>query len=248
MLQIRSEQMKVLEEAAWLSFEDEMVVHSRKFAPELCRVIGEEELRTALRRTMKRALGYGFTYRGPIRLCIELMFLFGSGFDDDPQYPMLGKILKAEGDQMDRAEEIGREVDGYLHKVSGPDNAYEARALRNFSIVARRPVSFSSGDIVEALVREMTEIYPQKAGYIGEKGLVALIAEGRNEAHKHGFNSIEGEAMMVRLMYGFGHGCTDDPLYPWISRTLKDDKITDPAARAGRLEKKALTWLDHIPA
>ena len=54
--------------------------------------------------------------------------------------------------------------------------------------------------------------------------------------------------MVVVLMFAFGHGCTDDPLYPWISRTLKNERIVDPAARAGRLEKKAVTWLEHVLA
>ena len=48
------------------------------------------------------------------------------------------------------------------------------------------------------------------------------------------------------LMFAFGHGCCDDPLYPWIARTLNDERITDPPARAKRLETKALTWLDHV--
>ena len=47
-------------------------------------------------------------------------------------------------------------------------------------------------------------------------------------------------------MFAFGHGCCEDPLYPWIARTLTDEKITDAEARAKRLEKKAITWLDHV--
>jgi hypothetical protein len=54
--------------------------------------------------------------------------------------------------------------------------------------------------------------------------------------------------MVVALMFAFGHGCTRDPLYPWISHTLADEKIVSPAARAERLEKKARTWLDHVIA
>ena len=93
MLQIRFDQMKVFEEAAWLHFEDEMVVHSREFSPKLCAVLGEEQLRVALRQAIKRAGGYGFTFRGPVRLYIELMFLFGSHFDTDPQYPCRGRLV-----------------------------------------------------------------------------------------------------------------------------------------------------------
>ena len=95
MLQIREEQMAVFEQAALRRFEDEMVVHSKIFSPRLCEVLGEEQLRVALRRAMARAGGYGFSYRGPIRLFIEFMFLFGSAFDTDPQYPWAGKILQA---------------------------------------------------------------------------------------------------------------------------------------------------------
>jgi hypothetical protein len=46
-------------------FEDEMVVHSREFNPPLCKVLGEEQLRVALRAAIKRAGNCGFTHRGP---------------------------------------------------------------------------------------------------------------------------------------------------------------------------------------
>ena len=53
---------------------------------------------------------------------------------------------------------------------------------------------------------------------------------------------------MVALMFAFGHGCANDPLYPWIANTLRDERIADSAARADRLERKALTWLNHVLA
>ena len=49
-------------------------------------------------------------------------------------------------------------------------------------------------------------------------------------------------------MLAFGHGCGADPLYPWIAGTLKDEAITDPETKAKRLERKALTWLEHVLA
>ena len=248
MLKIREEQMKVFEEAALQSFEDEMVAHSKKFTPRLCEVIGEEQLRVALRRAMERAGTYGFTYRGPIRLFIELMFLYGSDFDTDLQYPAVGEVLRASGDQMQRAEQIHEGVLDYLEKVSGPSNVNVHKALEALSVFARKPITFSSNGFVAGLLQEMTHAFPQKAAYIGEEGLTALIHEGRAEARKYQFSTIRGEALVVVLMFAFGYGCTDDPLYPWIARTLRDEKIIDPAARAERLERKALTWLDHVLA
>jgi hypothetical protein len=248
MLQIREEQMLAFEEAAWRRFEDEMVVHSKGFSPKLCEIIGEEQLRLALRQAMARAAGYGFTYRGPIRLFIEMMFLCGSAFDTDPQYPALGQVLRSSEDQMQRAEQIHEGFLDYLERVSGPSAANVQKALRDLLIFARKPVALSENDFVGDMLREMARIFPQKVAYTGEEALTALIHEGLAEARKYGFPAVRSKALLVVLMFAFGHGCTEDPLYPWISRTLRDARVVDPAARAERLKKKAVTWLEHVVA
>jgi hypothetical protein len=51
---------------------------------------------------------------------------------------------------------------------------------------------------------------------------------------------------LVILALAFGHGYASDPLYPWIARTLDDRTIADPAARADRLTRRALAWLDRV--
>jgi hypothetical protein len=248
MLQIREEQMLAFEQAALRRFEDEMVVHSKDFSPILCEIIGEDQLRVALRQAMARAARYGFTNRGPIRLFIEMMFLCGSAFDTDPQYPTWSKILRSSDDQMDRAEQIHEGFLDYLERVSGPGAVNVRKALKDLLTVARKPVTFSANDFVAGMLQEMTRTFPQKTVYVGEEALTALIHEGVGEARKYGFATVRPEAMVVVLMFAFGHGCTYDPLYPWISRTLRDARIIDSAARAQRLEKKAVTWLEHVVA
>jgi hypothetical protein len=248
MLQIRKEQMAVFEEAALRRFEDEMVVHSRNFSPRLCEVIGDEQLRLALRQAMARAGGYGFSYRGPIRLFIEFMFLFGSTFDTDPQYPWAGKILRASDDQMQRAEHLRDKTLDYQEKVSGPDAANTRQALEKLSVLARQPSTNFSKDFVKSALDELARVFPQKAAYIGEEGLKALIQEASAEARRYRLPEVRGETLILVLMFAFGHACTADPLYPWIARTLKDERIVEPPARAERLRKKAVTWLDHVLA
>jgi hypothetical protein len=243
---IRTEQMKVLEQAAFRQFENEMVAHSKDFSPRLCEVIGDEQLLVALRSAMARARGYGFTNRGPIRLYIEMMFLCGSGFDTDPQYPAVREVLRADGDQMDRAEQIHLGFLDYLQKVSGPGAENVHKALKDLSDFVPLPITFSADGFEAGMLETMSRIFPQKAAYVGEAGLKGLIGEGLTEARKYGFNAVRPAVLLVVLKFGFGHGCTNDPLYPWISATLKDEKIVDAAARAQRLEKKAVTWLHHV--
>ena len=245
MLVIRAEQMKVFEQAARQRFEDDMAVHSRKFSPRLCEVIGDEQLHVALRSAIGRAEGYGFTNRGPIRLYIEMAFLYGSAFDDDPQYPAVGGNLRGFGDQMERAERIHQWQIDYYNRVSGPDAGNVRGAIQSLPISASAPIA-ETDDFAASMLGTLDSVCPQKAAYTGEAGLRALIGEGMAEARNYGFDTVAQTALLVILKFGFGHGCARDPLYPWISRALQDEKIVTPEARAARLEKKAITWLDHV--
>ena len=245
---IRQEQTEAFRQHHLQKFEDEMVEHSKKFAPPICKVIGDDQLRVAIRSAMQRAAGYGFTYKGSLRLFIEMMFLCGSGFDTDPQYPAVGEVLRSSSDQMERAERIHLGHLEYLQKVSGPDAVNVRNALKALPDLARNPLPFSSDEFAPGLLREMARIFPQKAAYVGDTGLRTLIREGTAEAQKYRFSTMRQATLLVVLMFAFGHGCTNDPLYPWIARTLTDVRIVTPDARAERLEKKALTWLDHVLA
>ncbi len=250
MVAVRPEQMEVFQGAALRSFEDEMVAHLAEFSPPLFKAAKEHQLRKAIRLGIARASDYGITFRGPVRLYLELMLLFGSHFDTDPQYPWAAEVL-ADRDsepQMGRAEKLYERTRDYMEKVAGPENSYALKALKDISVWGRQPLPFSSDKFDPAMLREMTDFYPQKAAYVGEDRLKLLIREGIEGARSHEFATVRGAALSVVLMFAFGHGCFDDPLYPWIARTLEDDAITDPVARAKRLETKALTWLDHVIA
>ncbi|MFN0105868.1 MAG: hypothetical protein ACKV2U_27750, partial [Bryobacteraceae bacterium] len=239
---IRTQQMKLFEQAALRQFEEEMMAHGKSLSPRLCEVIGDEQLLVALRAAMTKADSYGFTNRGPIRLYIEMMFFCGSAFDTDPQYSAVGQVLRASGDQMQRAEQIHEGYLDYLEKVSGPGAVNVHKALKDLLDLVRMPVAHS-GDFETSMLYEVNRIFPLKAAYVGEAALRALIEEGIAEARQYRFDTGRQTALLVVLKFAFGHGCTDDPLYPWISRTLRDERTIDPAGRAARLENKAITWL-----
>jgi hypothetical protein len=240
--------MKVFEGIVERQFEDEMLAHSKRFTPRLSEILGDEQLRAVVRSAIARAGRYDLTYRGPIRLFLEMTFLCGSGLDTDPQYPVVGAALRATEPQMVRAQHIHEWHNEYLEKVSGPRASNVHRALRDLVRFARAPLRISANDLEGGLLRAMHEIFPEKATYVGDDRLRALIAEGVDEAKHHEFEGPRPAVLLGVLRFAFGHGCTSDPLYPWISQTLKDDRIVSPGARAERLEKKAITWLEHVVA
>lgn len=250
MLVMRKTQMTTFEQAAIADFEKQMLEHLAEFSPPLFKTVGEEQMRKVIRFGRDQADHYGFTLRGPVRFYLELMLLFGSHFDTDPQYPWAAEILTRQNSdpQMQRAERLYKRTLDYQEKVAGPEDAYALRALRNISVLARQPLALSSENFIPAMQQEIVRVYPQKAVYVGDEGIEALIRKGIDGAHKQHFSTVRGVTLVIVLMLAFGHGCGADPLYPWIARTLKDEAITDPEARANRLEKKALTWLEHVLA
>jgi len=210
--------------------------------------LGDAQLRVALSQAMERAAGYGFTNRGTMRLYIELMFFCGSDFDTDPQYPATSELLRSPADQMWRAESIHERYIDYLDNVAGPDNINERKALETLSAFARNPPVFSAEGLETMILQEMSRAFPLRATFVGEASLLALIDEARVEAGKYGFATPRDVALLAILKFAFGHGCTKDPLYPWIFRTLRDERIVSAEARSARLERKAITWLDHVLA
>lgn len=246
MLVISEQHMAALQRTAIAQFENEMVAHSLRFAPKLSKVLGEEQLRRALRAAIARAQSLGFTLRGPVRLFIEAMFLFGSAFDDDPQYPWASAILRTRVDQMARASEFYAKVLDYQANVSGPGGTNTRAALGRLAQLSQRPPAPPHGSPEDSLMWELANVFPEKAAYAGKAALRRLVAEGVAAARKAGFETPRSHLLVVMLMFMFGHGCVDDLLYPWIARTISDPRIADPAVRADRLERKALTWLSHV--
>ncbi len=248
MLTISTEQIEAFEQDALRRFEDEMIVHSQSFSPALSKVLGEEQLRVAVHSAIERADGYGFTNRGSIRLFIELMFLFGSGFDTDPQYPWIANILQESSPQMERAEQLYEKTLEYQDKVSGKNAINTNEALKKLPSISQQSTNFSAENFSSEMLNRMAYAFPEKANFLGKKALTILIDEANTVAKQADFPTYRGYAVIAVLMYAFGHSCVNDPLYPWIYNTLKDEKIITPQARAERLEKKAVTWLNHVLA
>lgn len=248
MLLIRTEQIDKLKQAALVNFENEMLCHLSEFSPPLLKAIGEVQMRETIKLGIEKAYSYGFNFRGPVRLYLELMLLFGSHFDTDPQYAWAALILndRESEPQMDRADRLYQKTMDYRRKVAGPDDVYTLTALNNIWVMAKGPLLVSTEQLAPSLLNTIRQIYPQKAEYVGTQALENLIHKAIGGAQHQQFDSVRGIALVSILMLAFGHGCGNDPLYPWIANTLKDETIPDAQAKATRLERKALIWLQHV--
>jgi hypothetical protein len=247
MLRIRKEQYEELGNISLKRFEDEMVVHSRDFSPRLCEVISEERLRVAIRQAMSRAGGYGFTNRGPVRLFIELMLLFGSDFDTDPQYAWAEEILTdpADRNQMARADRLHKKALDYMEKVFGPDHQYENDAIRRVAQERFEDLPQSLAERGDQAVSRLRKIYPQKVRYVGDSAIRELFARAQNLAQTYGMVPEVSATVLFWLMFAFGHGVTTDCQFPWVAENLRSTKDGSPDNRHQQLYIGMITYLKH---
>lgn len=219
-----------------------MVEHLRGFTPKYSAAMGEAGLRALIRQGVARAEGYGFTERGPVCFLIELSLMFGVRFDTDPLLPW----AEALGDrrilhQVARADCLHERVMAYVEEVAGPGYEYLLAAMRRAAQV-RFEVA-PGGNFMEAVLRWLRAIYPEKCAAAGEARLRLLAQRGIVAAGERGLFSDAGRAVFIGLMFAFGHGFAEDPRFPFIAEALNDDSLKDPDARAARLYAEATRYL-----
>ncbi len=247
-LQIRSEQMLVLDEVRSPEFEDYMLRHMREFSPLHSDSLGEAGMRTLIQTGMERAKAHRFTHRGAVRFYIETMILLGVDFDTDPQYAGAGKILRGTqaADEMQRADALHDWLMPLVDTVAGHNREHARRALERARKLPFQPIPLSRPDFQQAAIARMNKNHPEKAAYIGEAALAGLIPRALEEARRYNVATDAGVCLFLGLMYAVGHGVAHDPKYPWIAQTLTNPAIPDATKRVDRLYSKTMTYLDHV--
>lgn len=248
MMLVRRAQLDAFRAAAEESFVEEMVRYMRRFSPPLHRTLGDEKLERIVRSGITRATGYGFSRRGPIRLFLEMTWLFGSGFDTDPQIPWAKEVLTDPRytDEMFRAGRLEALARQFLDEVHGKDDEHAGAALRR--IESDAPGWVFGGqtwrqDVEAALART----FPQKHARLGPDCIMKLQDRAEAEATQvFGPDEVRGKGVLAILMFSFGAGCLVDPLYPWIGETASSAKLGDPRRRAEALERKSLWWVKAV--
>ncbi|KYF49234.1 hypothetical protein BE08_27240 [Sorangium cellulosum] len=246
---ITTRQLALLEEVALASFEEQMVAHCEAFAPRRARALGRARLSGIVRGSIERAAHHGFDARGPVRLFIELGFLFGSGFDADVQYPWAREALARPeapspldpvSEQMDRAAVLHGAALDALDAILGPDDGHLRAAQRRALALAAEPWPEQVDDREAFALAALERVHPEKCAFVGAPALRQLVTAGAREAARYELDAPRDALLLVALMFAYGQGCARDPIHPWIGAALADPAIPTPALRARRLEERAL--------
>ncbi len=96
-LKIRKEQMAVFASARVQQLEGEIQATVLTHWAHVAGSMSSEELRARIRRAIQRAGKYGINTSADCQRFVNLTFLLGEGFDDDPRYPWAAAFLSNSG-------------------------------------------------------------------------------------------------------------------------------------------------------
>lgn len=212
---IRDAQMSALRSCAERAFEGELRKHVKQLVPELVRNVDEETIGEFVHNGVQKAYGYRLTTRGPIRLFVELLCLAGFHFDTDPQFTSFVSVLTvAEPDEGIRAELLYDECTSYFDTVAGPLSQYFIRALR--AVASWMGAHYQHTSVIADIFKT---VYPEKSEYIAASYTQLRVSACRAAAVVHVTDPVAIDILFI-LMFLFGHGILDDPLYPWARRVF----------------------------
>jgi hypothetical protein len=135
MFKITRPQLERFQEAELSTFEEAMVARGAELSPTLAASLGDDQMRVFVRAAIAQAARHGLTLKGPVRLFVELTFLFGSGFDADAQHPWARACLESVPGrgQLQRASALHAASLEALRRIRGPSNLHTDPALRRLS-------------------------------------------------------------------------------------------------------------------
>ena len=96
MLIIRNEQMEALSRMMRRGFAGRMIAHLKRYVPEPCALLSEEEMVAAIDYGVEQAKKYDIVAERDVCKYITLMFTFGLDFDTNPRLPWVARLLDPE--------------------------------------------------------------------------------------------------------------------------------------------------------
>jgi len=247
MLTIRSEQLRALGRVAAEGFEDRMVEHAAAFAPRLFLLRGPVPMRRLVRQGIERARLHGFDLRGPVRFWIEMMMAHGSLWHDDPQLACVHRHLaRSDLQQNFRADLVYESLLEYVEHVEGPDKVQARGALQGISAADWSELLKPAADPSARARALLQTLNPTKVDVVGDDAIQRVVAAAGQACRLLSIDPAEGQVLLSGLMFGFGHGVLEDPLYPWVASTLRPGP--SGTLRCRRLARKTRVYVRAVLA
>jgi hypothetical protein len=220
---IRLEQMENFRLESEQAFAAKATARLHGLFPKHTAFMGAAAVSAVVRLGIIRAREFRFKSERGIQTYLSLMVYFGSEFHRDPQYHWMRELLEdaSPDDENTRIDRVITATGDYLAPIAGPNREHVDEALSKLLGRGRTLVTYPPQPVtLEAVRLLLTQIYPEKATYLAESGLNALIQSAHAGARRHELMGTEPVIFFSLLMLLLGSFADEDPQFPWIGGLL----------------------------
>ena len=203
-MEFSNSQIEVLKKLSFENYVNELMEHYEIMFPLLMSSLKKDEVRSFIEQGIVLAKKSGYTQRGPVRLYLDMMIIFGSKFEQDPLFQRLNVKEENNVSQIERSVTLYTLLNKYLEAVYGVNGIYFKESLRMFNDLNIKDlpvgINVSSKDLHELLRR----IYPQRYDFVTANAIDNLIALS-DEYCKHCELKIDNnKSYFVLIVFLFG--------------------------------------------
>ena len=203
-MEFSDDQVDVLKKIAIESYIDEIVEHCGIIFPKLIPLYMKEEFYSYVQQGIILAEQAGYTQRGPVRLYIDAMIIFGSGFEREPLFHSLKIKEKRQPSQIERSMNLYALLNDYIEKVYGENGCFFKKSFEMFENFSAKafPVNISYSN--EGLHELLMGIYPQRYDFAGYNAVNDLIAVLDGVCEKYKIKRLNHRLYLALIMFLFG--------------------------------------------
>ncbi|WP_274719998.1 hypothetical protein [Xenorhabdus bovienii] len=244
-IEFNEDQWNMLKKHSFNAYIDELVAHCNESYPYLEIKLGKDELRKALKDAVEKTKNDGFDQRGAVQFYIDMLILFGTEFQTDPQYTWIKTILDNHSHlgQLEKTSLLYHEVTRYLNEVHGEQDEYLKTSILKFQNIniERLNVQWNNYESnVDALLKSL---YPQKHQYIKKNDIKKFIQFGVEKSNKYGIKNANCSAFLTLIMFLLGHKFDQDIFLSHLNIRLFKQYYSDIDLLIIEMENKTKDYL-----
>jgi hypothetical protein len=220
-------------------FEHQMFNHIVEHFPVHAGLLGRKGVIKVINAGIEKGFKYGFTTGYEFCLFIDMMFMLGSGCDTDIQLPFVSRMLNDTSDHghLERIDIVYKASIFHIEKILGPVEVFPVKALNfmrdlNLEDLDKRIAQ----NYRQSVEEELERLWPEKCIDEHKNVVFQLVDLGTAKAASYGLTQPVHEAYFVMWMFLLGHEFDKDPVYPWFSKVLNDNELTNEDDKFSKLE------------
>ncbi|PHM65034.1 hypothetical protein Xsto_02342 [Xenorhabdus stockiae] len=244
-IEFNEEQYNKLKSHSINTYIDELVTNCNESYPYLDLNLSKDGLRSALENAIKKAKNEGFDQRGAVQFYIDMLILFGTEFQTDPQYAWIKTSLDnhAHLGQLEKTSLLYHEVTRYLNEVHGEKDEHLKASIFKFQDIniERLNVQWSTYQInIDDILKYL---FPQKYRCIKQDDIKKLIQLGVEKSNQYGIENANQSAFLTLSMFLLGHEFDQDIFLPHLNSKLFKQYYSDADMLIMIMEKQTKEYL-----